>query len=390
MNRYATLLRRPGVAGFVGPAAIARLGVAMTGLGLLFAIRHATGSYSSAGAATGLFALMEAVVGPQLARAIDRWGQAAAVSAAVAVHVSAIATLLLLVGRSPDVLTLAVSALAGASVPQPGALAAARWAARLSDAGELRTAFALEAAVNDVAFLAGPMVVVALITEVAWWSGSVAAATLVMIGCRMLTAHHSSAPPAAERLPRRRADGVRLFTGGFIRILGVNFGLSCFFGAVPIITSAVAASHGVAALTGALLALSSAASIVSGISYGSRRRSARPTTVQLVATASLVGGVSVGALLPGVAGVAAMLIVGGAAIAPLVASTSQLVQATAPATHVTQGFTWVNTASAAGIASSAALTGVLVSQFGPSAACFALIPLVLTALVCAAIPARAR
>lgn len=72
VQRYGGVIRRPGAIAFFTTAAVARLGVAMTGLGLLFSVQHATGSFAIAGAATGGFAVTEAVAGPQVARLIDR------------------------------------------------------------------------------------------------------------------------------------------------------------------------------------------------------------------------------------------------------------------------------------------------------------------------------
>ncbi|WP_083393161.1 hypothetical protein [Curtobacterium sp. MMLR14_010] len=73
--RYGRVLSQPGALAFVLPAAAARLGVAMTGLGLLFSTQHATGSFAVAGGATGAFAIAEAAAGPQVARIVDRWGR---------------------------------------------------------------------------------------------------------------------------------------------------------------------------------------------------------------------------------------------------------------------------------------------------------------------------
>lgn len=128
-RRYGRVIRRPGAVAFFTTAAVARLGVAMTGLGLLFSVQDAAGSFAVAGAATGAFALAEAVAGPQVARLIDRWGQTRVVPVVVIVHVIALVTAIATVGRAPSALVLAVLIIAGAAIPQPGALSAARWTA---------------------------------------------------------------------------------------------------------------------------------------------------------------------------------------------------------------------------------------------------------------------
>lgn len=383
-SRYRGVLGRPGAPQFFLAAALARLGVAMTGLGLLFSIQHATGSFAAAGAATGAFALAEAVVGPQIARLIDRWGQTATVPVAVLVHVSAVVVAITTAGHAPIGITLAIVVVAGAAIPQPGALSAARWSHLLPEPAALRTAFSLEANVNDVVFLSGPILATLASTLLAPWAGSVVAAILLAAGCVALFLQRSTAP-IPRRRPERGADTHRstLLAPPFLAALGVNLGLGCFFGAVPLLVTAAATTEGRQPFIGLVLALSSAASIVAGALYGAMRSTPQPQTVQLIASVVLTLAVLVGTVWPTLLGLAIMLLVGGTAIAPLLASSSQIVQATVAPRELTQGFTWINSASAAGIAASAALTGVLVAQGGVEAAMPTLMVLVLIAVASA-------
>jgi hypothetical protein len=69
---YRLALRTPGALKFYIAAAPARIGLAMTGLGIVWLVHGATGSYAAAaGTVTGGFAVAEAVGGPQVARLID-------------------------------------------------------------------------------------------------------------------------------------------------------------------------------------------------------------------------------------------------------------------------------------------------------------------------------
>lgn len=390
-RRYRGVLGYPGAPRFFLAAALARFGVAMTGLGLLFSIQHATGSSAAAGAATGAFALAEAVVGPQIARLTDRWGQTATVPVAVLVHVSAVVVAIATAGHAPFGITLAIVVVAGVAIPQPGALSAARWSRLLPEPDALRTAFALEANVNDAVFLSGPILVTLMSTSLAPWAGSAAAGILVATGCVALSLQRSTAPQPRRR-PERGADIHRstLLAPPFLAALGVNLGLGCFFGAVPLLVTAAATAEGRQPFVGLVLALSSAASIVAGALYGALRSTPQPRTVQLIASVVLTLAVVVGAVWPALPGLAIMLLVGGTAIAPLLASSSQIVQATVVPQELTQGFTWINSASAAGIAASAALTGRLVAQGGVEAAMPPLMMLVLIAVMAAASAFRTR
>ena len=100
---YRTLLRAPGAAAFFLTAAVGRVGIAMTSLGIVWLVHARTGSYATAGLVTGGFAVAEAVAGPQLARLIDRFGQTRVLPPALLAHAAAVATLLALVAAgTPD------------------------------------------------------------------------------------------------------------------------------------------------------------------------------------------------------------------------------------------------------------------------------------------------
>ena len=388
-QRYGGVIRRPGAIAFFTTAAVARLGVAMTGLGLLYSVQHATGSFAIAGAATGAFAVAEAVAGPQVARLIDRWGQTRVVPVVAVVHVIALATAIVTVGRAPFALTLAAVIVAGTAIPQPGALSAARWSALIPDPAPLRVAFSLEATINDLVILTGPILVTLISTLVAPWAGSAAAATLLAAGCGMLTLQRRTAPPLvrSDKAAVRKSQG-SLRSTAFFAVLGVNLGLGCFFGSVGLLVTAATTAQGLQLLTGLILSLSSAASIVSGLIYGSLRSAPRPQVVQLMATGLVTLGVLVAVWSPTVLGLAIMQLIGGCAIAPLLASSSQITQATVSTSERTQGFTWINSASAAGIAAGAALIGGAIELDGVRMAAVLLAILTLAALASAAYSAR--
>src|ERR1700757_3982491 len=139
---YRTLLRIPGAAAFFLTAAAGRVGIAMTSLGIVWLVHTRTGSYATAGLVTGG------------------------------------------VAGAPDWLMTAGGVLVGATIPQLGALSAARWAALLRDerAAALPTAFVLESLANELAYLAGPALVSILGASGYPAVGTVLAATLVVAG----------------------------------------------------------------------------------------------------------------------------------------------------------------------------------------------------------------
>ncbi|HMH91058.1 MAG TPA: MFS transporter [Streptosporangiaceae bacterium] len=353
---YRTLLRAPGAAAFFLTAAVGRVGIAMTGLGIVWLVHTRTGSYATAGLVTGGFAVTEAAAGPQLARLIDRFGQARVLPPAL---------LALVAAGTPDWLMTAGGVLAGATIPQLGALSAARWAALLGDerAAALPTAFALESLGNALAYLAGPALVSILGATGRPALGTTLAGALVVVGGLCFAAQRRTAPPASGAAERHRT-GRSLLRPGFAVLVGVNLAIGVFFGATQISVTAFAVEHGVAGAAAALFTVSSCASLLAGWLYGLRRWRAAPR-VQLAVAAA---GLAAGCLPLLVAGSPFELGFGialtGLAIPPLLVLCSVLAELAVHRAVLTQAFVWLNSASAAGSAGAAAVTGWAVGAFG--------------------------
>jgi MFS family permease len=364
---YRTLLRAPGAAAFFLTAAVGRVGIAMTGLGIVWLVHARTGSYATAGLVSGGFAVAEAAAGPPLARLIDRFGQARVLPPALLAHAAAVATLLALVAAgSPDWLMTAGGVLAGATVPQLGALSAARWVALLGDerAAGLPTAFALESLANEVAFLAGPALVSIIGATGRPVLGTALAGALVVAGGLCFAAQRRTAPPPASGAAAHHRAGRSLLRPGFAVMVGVILAIGVFFGAMQISVTAFAVEHGVAGAAATLFLVSSCASLLAGWLYGLRRWRTAPRVQLAVAAAWLAAGCLplLAAGSPLELGLCVALT--GLAISPLLALCSVLAELAVDRAVLTQAFVWLNSASAAGSAGSAAVTGWAVGAFG--------------------------
>jgi hypothetical protein len=363
---YRTLLRTPGAAAFFLTAVVGRAGIAMTSLGIVWLVHARTGSYTTAGLVTGGFAVAEAVAGPQLARLIDRFGQSRVLPPALLAHAAAVATLLALVAAgTPDWLMTAGGILAGATIPQLGALSAARWAALLRDgrAAALPTAFALESLAKALAYLGGPALVSILGASGYPAAGTVLAATLVVTGGLCFAAQRRTAPPASGAAERHRT-GRSLLRPGFAVLVGVNLAIGGFFGAMQISVTAFAVHDGAQGTAAALFTVSGCASLLAGWLYGLRRWRTAPR-VQLAVAAA---GLAVGCLPLLVASSPSELGFGvaltGLAIPLILVLCSVLTEAAVDRAVLTQAFVWLNSASAAGSAGAAAAAGWVVGTFG--------------------------
>ncbi|NMI54808.1 MULTISPECIES: MFS transporter [unclassified Streptomyces] len=377
---YRSALRTPGATAFFLASAPARVGVAMAGLGIVWLVHAETGSFGVAGLVTGSFAVAETLVGPQTARLMDRFGQPRVLVPLLCAHAGAIAALVALtLTGAPAVPLMAAGLAAGATIPQFGALSAARWSALLHGRAELTPAFALETISNEAAFLLGPTLAVLTATQVHPAAGTVLAGALVVGAGLAFAALRRTAPvPAPADRTAARGPGP-LLTRNFATLLAVNLALGVFFGSMQVSVSAFADVHHAASAAGLLYGLMSAASLLAGLAYGRHRRHT-PPTAQLPLILTLLACASLLPLLansPWQLGLA--LLLPGAGVAPCIIVSSTLIESVMDRSVLTQAFTWTNSASAAGIAVSAAAVGRLVDGPGGPRAGFIVPFLALTA-----------
>src|SRR5579859_2535335 len=362
--RYRAVLRLPGAAAFFTAAAVARLGVAMTILGVLWAVRGATGSFAAAGVTTAVFALADATVGPQVARLVEDHGQRRVLPWSTAVFILAVAGLIVGAGLRLPLAALAVLAgAAGASVPQVGSFTAARWRHAVRTPDQVAAALSLEAALNDVTHLCGPIIVSTLSAVLYPAAGLTAAAALVAVGMTAFLWQRRSQPAAHGRRGRRLVDR-RLVTPAVAALVGVNLSMGFFFGAAPVAITAFAFAHHEPALAGPIAAVSSLTSLSAGLVYGARAQRRQPLTVILIVSSLLVLATAGLSLAPSVPAMFVGYAVVGAAIAPILIPSAVLLQRTTDPRVYTQANTWMNSASAAGIAVAAPLTGLAVQMGG--------------------------
>lgn len=370
---YRVLLAGPGALALAVASLPARLGAAMTGLGVVWLVHDATGSFARAGVVTGAYAVAAALAGPVTGRWHDRHGQRRVLPALLACYAVALALLIAAAGARAPLAGLAASgALLGAVVPQVGALAAARWSHLLGRGGReasLPTAFALEALATEGSFLVGP----ALVGTIAATAGPVPAMLLagglVLAGCLVLLGQRASTPPAAhERAAGSGAGPAATPAGALLRRLAaplvLSAALGAFFGATQVSVTAFAVDLGRDAAAGPLYSLLAVGSVTGGLLHGHRRWRTPPRRQLDVVLPLLVIACVPLPLAASVPAMGAALVLPGLLVAPTIILASVLTQQTAPAASVTQSFTWLSSASATALAAGASLAGLLVDAHG--------------------------
>ena len=204
---YRRLLGEPALRGLAVADVCARLPQGMVAITLLLvAATHA--SMTTAGLVVAGYTLGQAVTGPLRGRLADRYGLARVCAACGCGY--AVALLGLLAGSlagSPAWLLVAAAAAAGLIVPPLSPGMRSLWSAQAPRALR-QTAFALDAAVFDLAYLTGPVVASALAVGVAPAAAvglllALTGAAIVMIGRRSRPAG-TDAETGRLLMPRRK------------------------------------------------------------------------------------------------------------------------------------------------------------------------------------------
>ncbi|HZD69911.1 MAG TPA: MFS transporter [Actinomycetes bacterium] len=367
LRRYRAVLRTPQVPRLVSAAVLGRLPIGMAGLALVLLVRHADGSYGLAGLAAGSFSLGAGVAAPLMGRIVDRHGQTPVLLACAVLCAAAFSGLALVAASGPSALLPALSATAGATLPPISACMRALWSSLVGRGSALQTAFALEAAFQELIFITGPLLVVALIALASPVAAVLAIAATVLVGTCLFAAMPAS---RSWRPPGRRGDWAGALRGAGVRtLLGVIGLLAVSFGMIEVSVPAVAEHLGSSALSGLFLSLWGGGSMLGGLIVGAlttARPPERRVVIRLGAVA--VGVAPLAVAMAAVPSFAACMVLAGLGIAPAVACLYLLVDRSAPVGTVTEAFTWMTSAFTAGSATGSALGGSLVQHAGPGTA----------------------
>ncbi len=339
----------------------------MLGIGTVLMVSGTTGTYGLAGVLSGAITFAGALAQAQLARLVDRLGQARVLRPALLAHGLFLSGLIAAVRLGWPVWTwFLFGVLAGATLPSIGSMVRARWAHVMHDEHQRQTAFAFESVLDELVFVIGPPLATLLATTVNPAAGVAAALCFAVGGGFLYAAQRGSQPPvhsSADVVPRRD-----VLTRGLAAICLTFLGAGAVFGSVEVIVVAFADEQGQRGMAGVVLACYAAGSLISGLVYGARRWH-RPLAGRFVLAAAFFGLATVLPLAAGsVAVLAPLIFVTGLAIAPVLISGLSLVERLVPRRALTEGLTWSVTALTVGVTIGAATAGPLIDAIGATAA----------------------
>jgi predicted MFS family arabinose efflux permease len=387
LKPYRELFAAPGALAFSLAGFVARMPISMEGIGIVLLVSATTGSYATAGGVSATSAFVAALAAPQVARAVDKRGQARVAVPALAVFAASLGAFLACAEARAPVWALYVTAgLAGASMPNIGAFVRARWAVLYTGTPRLHTAYALESTIDELIFIIGPVLATVLATQVTQLSGLAAVLLFAVTGTLALVAQRATEPVPTGR---GRHEGQPAIGVPGIRVLMLVFAaLGCLFGAMEITVVAFATEHGHRAVAGVILAVYASGSGLAGIIFGTLRLSAPLHRRFLAGVSCLAASIVALPFIPSLTGLTAMFFAAGFAISPTLISGFALVESLARPGQLTEGLTWLTSGILIGVTAGTALSGWVIDAAGAGRACY--VPVVSGAIAALSAYAGAR
>lgn len=358
---YTGLLRVRGFASLMGFSLVARLPLGMTSLAVVLLVSE-HGAYTRAGLVIALYVIGTGIAGPILGRMVDRLGRSKVLPPFAAAEALMLCVLAELSPQDTDAL-LGCALAAGLCTPPVTSSARALWPA-VVPAPQVPVVYALEATLQELAFIVGPSLVAVIVSLSAPPEALFASAAALVAGVFAFSFHPTTraTPPVLDpSAPTPSSFRIALP----IPILVAAMSVVGAFNFVELATVAFARSHHSPASSGVVLAVWSAGSLTGGLLLGVRASKTGVTPRKVAALmVVLAAGTAIPAASPSIWLLAVLLFIGGAAIAPTFGALYSLAASKAPPDRQTEAFGWLSSGFQAGSAVGAITGGAIVQVAG--------------------------
>jgi MFS family permease len=370
-SAYLAVLRLPHARPLLLASVVGRLSNATGPLSVVLFVQEETGSLAQAGAASATIALASGLLAPVRGRLVDRYGQRRCLPPMALAFAAALAGLVAVAGPGPAAVaaTVGLAAAAGAVAPPIGASMRVLWISMIGQGPRLQTAYALDAVLDELLFVTGPLLAGGLATVYQPAAGVLVTAGLSVAGTlAVVTSPVSRAQAGRSAETAGRARWAGALGGPGMRTLALSLaGVGAAIGIWEIGLVGAAREAGAAEEASLTLAAWAAASAVGGLWYGSRtwRRPAGQRYLALLAV--LVLACAPMAATSSLLALGAVVALVGLVLAPLESSAYVLAAELAPPGTLTESGTWMTTAINVTGAAGLAVAGALVDRVGVSA-----------------------
>lgn len=384
LTTYRRALALPGAWQFSLTGFVARLPIAMIGLGIVLLISTTTGSYALAGLLSAAFQVSAAAGAIMSSRWIDRVGQHRLLPWLGAINSIALVAFVAAVEYDlPVVVQALVVAVAGAAQPAIGSMVRARWASVAPDTDRLRSAFALESIIDELIFSIGPLITAFLAFQLGLPLPLIASAVIGLVGAIALALQRRSEPTPSGRTrdgTTAESRGGALRQPGLLLVVIGAMGIGGVFGSYEVSVVAFTQQAGASGASGVILGLWAFASMLGGIVFGSRQWGL-PLARQVMVLSAVLALVLVPAPFVGTVPLLALTtLLAGAAVAPALIANFSLTERLVPGHLLTEGLTWTNSGLALGFSAGTTLGGIVIDAHGTTWAF--VLPIVSAGIAC--------
>lgn len=364
LNRYREILSLPGALRFTVAGLLARAPMSMVGISIILGVRALYDSYSLAGLIGAVQVVAFAIGSPFLARLVDRYGQAQVMFPAMAISATALVGVILgIVNVIPPLPLAILAAIMGATAGSIGALVRARWAYVIHNAGQLQVAYALEAALDELVFVLGPVAATLLAASVHPVAGLWISLVFAVFGTTAFLLQRSTQPPVTKEIGHHRRESVMRKPVMMI-LAGTFVFVGAMFGSIDLSVVAFADELQMPQVAGIVLATMSLGSLISAVIYGARVWKTSLPTLFFIGVLLLAMGVSTFIFAPTLLILGIVMFIAGLTIAPTLTNVNTIVQRVTPASRLTEGLTWMGTAMTLGVSLGSSLAGPMIDSRG--------------------------
>ena len=392
---YQRLFSLPGTKAFCISGAVARLPISMMSLGIVLALNHLYDNWTIAGTMSAAYVLAMSCVTPFYARAFDRFGQARVGRLALAVQIVAMLAFAFAALIRVPIPLLFVLAM-GLTQFSFGALVRTRWsyALRGAEDGEqlLNTAYAMEAAIDEIVFILGPILAAWLATSVHPVSQLFVPTMACGIGGTVFFSLRSTQPPViveqvtvaaadnghptpsddADQLTLRqlKRSGAKpksvLLYAGVLPLLAVFIVFNMSFTSFDVSITATMKSMGLEPFLGLQLAMFAVGSCIGALVFGSRKiKGSHWAHMVMFLSLLTVGYVFFRLTMDNLILLGAMEILSGLVVSPTFATGNLIVKDLVPPESLTEGLSWVTTAGTVGTSIGSSVAGIVLDASSP-------------------------
>lgn len=362
------VLRKPGVFPTLTASVLARLPFGAVSLLTILRVTDAGFSYGQAGLAAAAYAFAIAFGQPALSRVIDRDGQTRVLLATALTGAAATTLLALLPASSPLALFVVVAALNGLLQPPLSGTMRALWDLLLDRPEDRHVGYAVEASAVEVIFTGGPLVLVGLFGALLGPQGG-------LLACAVLTGGGTLAFAATRASRRWRPVGEAhahpfgpLSAVGVRTMMAIYLAAGANFGALEITITAFGRERDDLSLVALMLALWSIGSFIGGMAIARARPADDPPRRIVVLMLVMAALTALVALAGSPWSLGPLLMLAGAAIAPIFATANGLMGAVAPSGTLTEAFSWTTTAVMIGLTVGSPAAGYVIDHVSTNAA----------------------